>query len=69
MADVAIDATGVYVTGRAATGAFPTTAGAFDTSRSGPSDIFVTKLDPSGTSLVYSTLLGGSGPTSPVGSR
>ena len=61
MADVAIDATGVYVTGRTATDTFPTTAGAFDTTRSGPSDVFVTKLDPSGSSLLYSTLLGGTG--------
>ena len=61
VADVAIDATGVYVTGRTATDTFPTTAGAFDTTRSGPSDVFVTKLDPSGSSLLYSTLLGGTG--------
>jgi hypothetical protein len=39
---------------------FPTTPGAFDTSyNSAIRDGFVTKLNPSGTALVYSTYLGG----------
>src|SRR5439155_423438 len=43
---------------------FPTTAGAFDTTYNGGfSDAFVTKLDASGAALVYSTYLGGSGPS------
>ncbi|HYO63888.1 MAG TPA: carboxypeptidase regulatory-like domain-containing protein [Pyrinomonadaceae bacterium] len=62
----AVDAAGhLYLTGATASSNYPTTANAFDTSLSGTSaDAFVTKLDPasSGTaSLVYSTLLGGSG--------
>ena len=40
---------------------FPTTAGAFDTTFNGDDDAFVTKLNPSGAALVYSTYLGGSG--------
>ena len=57
---IAADASGVYVTGTTDSNYFPTTAGAFDTSSNGGGDIFVAKLDPSGGSLIYSTLLGGS---------
>lgn len=39
---------------------FPTTAGAFDTSYNGNSDAFVTKLNATGSGLVYSSYLGGS---------
>jgi hypothetical protein len=38
---------------------FPTTLGAFDTSFNGVADAFVTRLTPAGSSLVYSTFLGG----------
>ncbi len=59
--DIAVDGTGAaYVTGLAAPG-FPTTAGAYDTSHNGGTvDVFVAKLSPSGSSLTYSTLVGGS---------
>lgn len=41
---------------------FPTTPGAYDTSYSGgPNDAFVTRLNASGSMLIYSTFLGGSG--------
>src|SRR5262249_35060896 len=41
---------------------FPTTQGAFQTVFGGyPSDGFVLKIDPTGTSFVYSTFLGGAG--------
>src|SRR5437660_8773780 len=40
---------------------FPTTPGAFQTTSSGGVDAFVTKLNPTGSGLVYSTYLGGSG--------
>ncbi|MEQ8765623.1 MAG: SBBP repeat-containing protein [Planctomycetota bacterium] len=46
-----------YLTGQCS-GAFPTTPGAFDT-QSDSGDTFVTKLDPTGSSLVYSTFFGG----------
>lgn len=64
---IAVDAQGdVYVTGATNTfgGTFPTTPGAFQTTLSGSTTsdhAFVAKLNPSGTALVYSTFLGGSG--------
>ena len=44
---------------------FPTTPGAFDTDYDGMGEAFVTRLDSTGSALVYSTYLGGSG-TSPL---
>src|SRR2546430_1144889 len=58
---IAVDATGnAYVTGITFSPDFPTTAGAFQPSSPG-GDAFVTKLNPSGAALVYSTYLGGTG--------
>ncbi len=58
--DVALDGTGAaYVTGYTYSDTFPTTPGAFDTSFNGSIDAFATKVDPDGSSLVYSTFLGG----------
>ncbi len=55
-----VDAAGaVYVTGYTSSINFPTTVGAYDTVQSGSWDAFVAKLNPSGTSLVFSTFLGG----------
>ncbi len=52
-----------YVTGLTTTPGgstnFPTTPGAFQTTLKGPQNAFVTKLSTDGSSLVYSTLLGG----------
>jgi fibronectin type 3 domain-containing protein len=47
-----------YITGSAGPG-FPNTTGAYDTTYNSGSDAFVTKLNPSGTNLVYSTYIGG----------
>src|SRR3989442_783710 len=59
---IAVDAPGnAYVTGFTASTDFPTTTGAVDTTFNGGSgDAFVTKLNPTGSALVYSTFLGGS---------
>ena len=40
---------------------FPTTPGAYQTASKGPYDAFITKLNASGSALVYSTYLGGTG--------
>src|SRR5438876_4862150 len=54
---IAVDVAGnAYVTGSTGSIDFPTTAGAFG---GGGVDAFVTKLNPTGTALVYSTYLGG----------
>jgi beta-propeller repeat-containing protein len=60
---IAVDITSAYVTGRTESLNFPTTVGAFQTTTGAPqsgADAFVTKLDPTGSTLVYSTYLGGS---------
>src|SRR5215211_7068533 len=60
--DIAVDEDGrAYVTGMTRSANFPTTSGAFDTSfnRSSNFDAFVTKLNASGSALLYSTFLGG----------
>lgn len=60
---VALDAAGnAYVTGQTSALDFPTTPGAVQpTYAGGFDDAFVTKLDPTGSHLVYSTFLGGGG--------
>jgi hypothetical protein len=59
---VAVDSAGnAYLTGETASTNFPTTTGAAQTALSGNTDVYVTKLNPTGTGLVYSTYLGGSG--------
>jgi BNR/Asp-box repeat./Beta-propeller repeat. len=59
---LAVDATGnAYITGASGFGNYPTTPGAIRITPAGK-DAFVTKLNPSGSALVYSTLLGGSKP-------
>jgi hypothetical protein len=60
---IAIDAAGnAYVAGRTGSSDFPTTPAAFQPSYAGGThDAFVTKLNPAGTGLVYSTYLGGGG--------
>jgi hypothetical protein len=59
---IAVDAFGsVYVKGTTASSNFPTTPGAFQPNLRGLSDAFVIKLNATGSALVYSTYLGGSG--------
>ena len=57
---LALDGEGnVLVTGKTKASNFPTTAGAFDTSQNGNSDVFVFKLAIGGAGLLYSTFVGG----------
>ena len=57
---IAVDASGnAYVSGETLSADYPTTAGAFDRTRGGQYDMFVTKLNTTGSALVYSTFLGG----------
>ena len=66
---IAIDRDGeAYVTGLTASESFPTTTGAFDGSHNGGgNDAFVAKLDKTGSTLAYSTFLGGTGSDSGAG--
>ncbi len=61
---IAVDATGaIYVTGGTASTDFPTVnpiQGIYGGGTNG-GDVFVTKINPAGTAIVYSTYLGGSG--------
>ncbi len=58
---IAVDPSGdAYVAGRTEGPDFPTTPGAFQTQLPFYESGFITKLNPTGTSLVYSTFLGGS---------
>ena len=57
---IALDAVGsAYVTGDTSSSNFPTTPGAFDTTSFGDGDVFVIKLNTTGTGLEYGTYLGG----------
>ena len=58
---ITVDSNGTaYVTGSVGSSDFPVTPGAFDTTFSGNWDIFVAKLNSTGSDLVYATFLGGS---------
>ncbi|MCZ7573674.1 MAG: SBBP repeat-containing protein [Ardenticatenaceae bacterium] len=59
--DITVGANGAaYVTGLTAATNFPTTLGAFQTMPDSLPDVFVTKLNTTGTGLLYSTFLSGS---------
>ena len=59
--DIAVDGSGsAYVTGVTWSTDYDFTAGAFQTTYGGYYDVFVTKLNATGTALVYSTYIGGS---------
>jgi Beta-propeller repeat/S-layer homology domain len=59
---IAVDLSGAaYIAGTTWSSDFPATPGAFDTSFNGyHNDVFVAKLNPAGSALVYATYLGGS---------
>ncbi|MGH9403649.1 MAG: SBBP repeat-containing protein, partial [Terriglobia bacterium] len=59
---IAVDGTGdAFVAGSTQSPLFPTTQGAHQTQPGGGTDAFVAELNPAGSQLLYSTLLGGSG--------
>jgi Beta-propeller repeat len=59
---IAVNGAGdVYVTGLATSPDFPTTPGALQTTFGGDVDVFVTELNPTGSALIYSTFMGGTG--------
>ena len=59
---IAVDTAGnAYVVGNTNQNSFPKTAGAYQTMNAGQGDAFVTSCNPTGTALVYSTFLGGTG--------
>ena len=58
---LALEKTGnVYVTGRTRSNDFPTSQNAYQSKPKGEFDVFVTKLNQTGTEIIFSTLLGGS---------
>ena len=64
---IAVDSQGsAYVTGTTDSASFPTTSGAFK-STSTRGGAFVTKLNPAGSALIYSTYLSGEGTTNGFG--
>ncbi|MEW6745193.1 MAG: hypothetical protein AB1486_20770 [Planctomycetota bacterium] len=59
---IALDASGTaVVTGLTVSSDFPTTPNAYDRSWNGWGDVFMVKLDSSGSTLLYATFLGGYG--------
>ena len=58
--DLEIDSYGnVYVTGKTASTKFPTTNDTYGQSHFGGYDVFIIKLNPSGSELIFSTFVGG----------
>uniref|UniRef100_UPI003564C6E5 DUF7948 domain-containing protein n=1 Tax=Stieleria sp. TaxID=2795976 RepID=UPI003564C6E5 len=61
---IAVDSSGIaWITGTAVSAAFPTTGDAYDATRGGTRDAFISAINPLGSGaadLVYSTFLGGS---------
>ncbi len=51
----------IYIAGSSQSSVFPTTSNAFQTANQGQSDAFVAELKPADSTVVYSTLLGGTG--------
>lgn len=68
--DVAVDSSGAaYITGSTESNNFPVTASAFQRANRSVISLtgFAAKVDPSGSALLYSTYLGGTGADLPVG--
>lgn len=63
---IAVDASGIYLAGATYSADFPT-MNAIQETLGGGDDGFITKLDPTGTTLIYSTYLGGTGSDALIG--
>lgn len=60
--DVHVDSTGnVYVFGDTASSDFPTSVDAYDNTHEGSYDLFIMKFDPTLSTILYSTFIGGAG--------
>ena len=58
---IAVDQAGnVYVSGATGSPNFPVTTGAYSQPRRANTDVFISKLNPTATSILYSTIIGGS---------
>jgi hypothetical protein len=65
---ISVDGNGnVFLTGFTSSSDFPTTSGVVQVARTGQSDVFVSKLNSTGSALLYSTFLGGSKDDIPTG--
>lgn len=58
---IVVDASGIYIAGLTVSPEFPTAGSPYQGTQVGDYDAFVTKLNPAGTALIYSTYLGGTG--------
>lgn len=59
---ISLDASAnVYITGSTLSANYDITTGPFQANQAGNWDVLVTKLDPSGSALIYSTFIGGAG--------
>ncbi len=67
-AQLVVDSAGnAYEVGGSTSTAYPTTAGAFRTVYTGSEDVIVSKLNSTGTALIYSTYLGGTNASDGLG--
>jgi hypothetical protein len=65
---VAVDsALNIYIAGSTTSADFPTAGSPFQASNGGGADAFITKLDPTGATILFSTYLGGDGRDTPAG--
>src|SRR5439155_1282873 len=65
---VAVDsALNIYIAGSTTSTDFPTAGSPFQASNAGGADAFITKLDPAGATILFSTYLGGDGRDTPSG--
>lgn len=58
--DIAVDRmANVYITGQTCSPNFDTTAGTFQVTMQGEADVFVSKFNPTGSNMIFSTFIGG----------